>query len=153
LQAISEEDDVGFTKAFLMGAGTAYLLDPTQGKRRRRMLLDRTARMVRQSARLGTKKVRFVGGHARGLVAIARRLVSQRDVRADDATVTQRIRSDALRDVGVSAREVDVDVVGGVATLRGSVANSSLADDLVGRVRKVPGVRDVQPMLRVSEEQ
>lgn len=139
------------TKAFLIGAGTAYLLDPRHGKRRRHVLRDRSLRAVRRSQRLGTKKVKFVGGHLRGFAALFRRLSNQPPVAVDDETVTQRIRSDAFRDVGVSTREVAVEVEDGIATLHGSVDGRSIADNLVARVGKVPGVQDVAAMLRVSE--
>jgi len=64
--------------------------------------------------------------------------------------VLQRIRSEALRDVGVSTTEVDVTVADGVVSLRGEVASATLVDDLVDRVRLVPGVRDVDAMIRVG---
>jgi hypothetical protein len=140
------------TRAFLIGAGTAYLFDPRQGKRRRDLLRDRTGAAVRRGARLGERKARFAGGHVRGLAALSRRLFAQPDVPVDDATVTQRIRSKTLRDVGVSTRDVEVQVEDGVATLRGSVDSRSIADDLVTGVAKVPGVRDVAAMLRVSSD-
>lgn len=138
-------------KAFLIGAGTAYLLDPRHGKRRRHVLRDRSLRLARRSQRLGTKKARFAGGHLRGLVATIRRTSKRPEAFVDDAIVTQRIRSDALRDVGVSTRDVEVEVENGVATLRGSVEGRAVADKLVGRVGKVPGVEDVAAILRVSE--
>lgn len=138
------------TASFLIGAGTAYLLDPQQGKRRRSVVRDRSLRFARRAARVGIGKAKFAGGHLRGLVAFARRLFGRRSVAVDDQTVTQRIRSDAFREAGVSTRDVDVDVDNGVATLRGSLASRTLADDLVAQVRKVPGVRDVAAMLEVS---
>jgi len=138
------------TRAFLIGAGTAYFLDPRQGRRRRNVLRDRSLALVRRGSRVGARKARFAGGHVRGLVAMARHLVSRAPQAADDATVAQRIRSDALRDVGLSTRDVEVEVADGVATLRGAVGSRSLADDLVARVGKVPGVRDVAAMIRVT---
>ena len=68
--------------AFLAGATFAYLLDPADGRRRRRMLRDRTARLLRRA----------------------------------ESTVAER----------------------------------SLAEDLVERVRKVPGVVDGSDQLEVS---
>ena len=136
-------------KAFMIGAGAAYLFDPTEGKRRRHMLFDRTARAVRKVARFAAKKTRFVGGRFRGLVAGARHIGS-RPAATDDATVLQRIRSDAYREAGVSTKEVDVSVEAGVARLHGSLASPSLADDLVREVRKVPGVRDVEAAIQVA---
>jgi len=141
---------MGKAKAFLAGIGLAYLLDPRQGRRRRKVLADRSARVVRRTGRHAQKKARYLGGVLRGLFARSRRLVARPDVAVDDATVEQRIRSDALRDVGVAAHDVDIRVERGVVTLRGSVEGRTLADDLVARVRKVPGVRDVAAMLKVT---
>jgi osmotically-inducible protein OsmY len=138
------------TRAFLIGAGAAYLFDPRQGRRRRNVLRDRSAAIARRTVRLGTKKVKFAGGHARGVVARGRRLTSGRQVLSDDAKIVQRIRSDALRTVGVTTKDVEVEVEGGVATLRGTVGSRTLADDLVAQVSKVPGVRDVAAMIRIS---
>lgn len=137
--------------SFLIGAGTAYFFDPQLGKGRRSVARDRSAALVRRAGRVGTGKVKLVGGQARGFVALLRRLVKSESVPTDDQTVVQRIRSDAFRDVGVSTRDIDVVVDNGVARLRGNVPSSSLADDLVSRVRKVPGVREVSSELAVSE--
>jgi len=138
------------TRAFLFGAGAAYLFDPRQGRRRRHVLRDRSAAIARRTSRLGAKKTRFVGGHARGILARGRRLATGRELASDDAKIVQRIRSDALRTVGLSTKDVEVGVEDGVATLRGTVASRSLADDLVGQVSKVPGVRDVAAMIRIA---
>jgi BON domain len=140
------------TSAFLMGAGAAYFFDPARGKSQRRALRDRSLSGLRRLQRLATGKVKFAGGHARGLIAVTRRALRRPDVPADDETVTQRIRSDAFRDVGVSTRDVDVHVENGFVTLRGSVDDIDLADRLVTRVRKVAGVDDVSAELRVAEK-
>jgi hypothetical protein len=63
-------------RAFLLDAGAAYFLDPRQRRRRRVVLRDRSAALVRRGARLGMKKLRFAGGHVRGLLAIGRRIRS-----------------------------------------------------------------------------
>ena len=138
------------TKAFLMGAGAAYFFDPRVGKRRRNELRDRSAAIVRRATRLGARKAKFAGGHARGLVAVSRRLATRPETTADDQKLVQRIRSEALRDVGVPAKDVHVEVDDGVAVVRGSVDSRELADGLVARVAKVPGVRDVAAMIKVS---
>ena len=140
------------TKAFLIGAGTAYLFDPRQGRRRRHVLRDRALRVSRRFQRQSIRKARFVRGHMLGISALLRRLLSDRRVAVDDATVAQRIRSSTLRNVGVSTRDVEVEVERGVATLRGSVPSRELSDDLVSRVSKVPGVQEVAAMLRISAD-
>lgn len=137
--------------AFMIGAGAAFFFDPQLGKGRRSLARDRSTAFVRRLRRVGTGKLKLVGGHARGFRALLGRLVKRESVHTDDQTVTQRIRSDAFRDVGVSTRDIDVNVEDGVARLRGNVESGSLADDLVSRVRKVPGVRDVTSDLAVVE--
>lgn len=143
---------MGKTTAFLFGAGTAYLLDPAQGKRRRHVLRDRSLKMGRRAGRLTAKKSRFAAGHLQGLFARIRRFAFPRRVATDDRTVEQRIRSDVLRDVGLNRNDVDVRVERGVVTLKGEVAGKNLADDLIAQVRNVPGVVDVAAMLRVTSE-
>jgi len=130
--------------------GLAYFLDPELGKRRRNALRDRGSRVARRTSRTTTKKARFLAGNARGVQARVRRMLVPRDLALDDRTVEQRIRSDAFREAGVTGKDVDVRVEQGVATLRGSVAEPSTADDVIARVGKVPGVVDVAAMLRVG---
>lgn len=137
------------TKGFILGIGTAYFLDPTQGRARRKKLLDRAARLGRRVVRLAGKKARFTGGKLRGVASTVTPSAKERAV--DDATVLQRVRSEALRDVGLSTSDVDVEVENGVATIRGTVSHAKLADDLVDRIREVPGVEDVAAMIRVGE--
>jgi hypothetical protein len=137
-------------KAFVIGAGTAYFLDPRQGRRRRHLLRDRFLALARRGHRLLVKKARFAGGHARGLAAQVLPHDHGADRPTDSATVVQRIRSDAFREAGVSTKDVDVRVDDGVATLHGNVPSDEAADVLVSRVAEMPGVRDVAAMLRVQ---
>jgi osmotically-inducible protein OsmY len=69
----------------------------------------------------------------------------------DDATIEERVLGDALPAVGVPAGAIDVEVECGVVTLQGAVEGSDRADELVQRVAKVPGVRDVAAMIRVFD--
>jgi BON domain-containing protein len=135
-------------RGLVLGAGIAYLFDPQNGKGRRAKLVDRGGRLVRRLGRLTARKTRYAKGQLQGLAAPLQQDDAPRAT--DDGTVLQRIRSEALRDVGVSTTEVDVTVADGVVSLRGEVASASLVDDLVDRVRLVPGVRDVDAMIRVG---
>jgi osmotically-inducible protein OsmY len=137
-------------KAFVVGMGVAYFLDPERGRRRRHELRDRGARLARQTRRATTRKTKFLYGRVLGVEAQVRRVLVHPDVPIDDRTVEQRIRSDAFREAGVTAKDVDVSVEHGVATLRGAVSEPSTADAVIARVRRVPGVVDVAAMLRVG---
>ena len=143
---------MGRMRAFLAGAGIAYFFDPQQGKRRRHVLRDRAAKLGRRAARVTAKKSRFVLGHLQGLVARSRQVVARPQVATDDRTVEQRIRSD-VRDAGISGRDVELEVEQGIVTLVGAVPSRAVADNVVARVRKVPGVRDVSDLLRVAGQQ
>jgi hypothetical protein len=145
-----ERRKMGTTRAFLLGAGTTYFLDPAQGKKRRHVIRNRALRTLRRAGRFSFKKARFGLGHLRGLGAQMRNRAFPRPRSLDDRTVEQRIRSDVLRDVGLSRQDIDIRVEQGVVTLRGHVAGRSLADDLIDRVKHVPGVVDVAAMLRVT---
>ena len=127
-------------RGLVLGAGIGYLFDPQNGKARRTTLVDRTGRLLRRLGRLTARKTRYARGHLRGVAAPLRQDDAHRTT--DDGTVLQRIRSEALRDVGVSTTEVDVTVA--------EVPSATLVDDLVDRVRLVPGVRDVDAMIRVG---
>jgi hypothetical protein len=136
--------------AFVVGAGLAYMFDPQSGKKRRHVLRDRSTAFLRRLGRRSAGKAKYVAGHAEGVAAEAAGAVSGRSEDADDATVKNRILSQAFREAGVSTGDVAVDVSGGIATLRGTLESVDLVHDLVERVRAVPGVRTVTPRLTVS---
>jgi osmotically-inducible protein OsmY len=141
----------GPTAVFALGVATEYFLDPRHGRRRRHVLRDRTLHMLRRAERLTSREARHGAGRARGLAAEARTAVTPRDKPADDVTLRQRILSDAFRHANVPTSDVEVEVAEGRVTLRGHVASTVLADDLVAHVRGIPGVRDVEAALAVSD--
>jgi hypothetical protein len=140
------------SRAFLIGIGAAYFFDPRLGRRRRVVARDRGAKAARRVARNVVAKKRFVEGKAHGLYARGHDLVARPEVAGDDATIEQRIRSEALRDLDVFARDVEIAVEDGVATLTGTVADDKQASELVASVGKVAGVEDVAAMLRVESK-
>jgi hypothetical protein len=137
--------------AFLIGVGAALTVDRLD-RRRRQMLVDRTRKALRQLRREGTRKMRYAGGHVQGAVSAVHPPGGTEDRATDDATVAQRIRSDALREVGVGTSAIDVRVEDGIAHLRGSVDSPDLVRRLVERVRDVHGVRDVATELEVTRK-
>ena len=59
------------TAAIAAGASLEYLLDPTDGRRRRRMLRDQTLAAGRRLARRGSQHARYMEGKAEGAVRAA----------------------------------------------------------------------------------
>ena|SRR6266496_1891226 len=128
-----------------IGALLSYFFDPQQGRGRRKQAVDRTAAFARKrAARAG----RGVAAEAYG-VAKKVQHVREEPKDFDDATLANKVRSEALRRAEISAEGVSVNVQDGVVQLRGEVERPELIEELVDRVRKVQGVRDVENLLHL----
>jgi hyperosmotically inducible periplasmic protein len=128
-----------------LGALLAYFFDRENGKRRRQQAIDRTAAVARKrAARAG----RGVASEAYGVAKKVQRL-REEPKEFDDATLADKVRSEALRGEEVPAGEINVNVQDGVVQLRGEVEGPELINELVDRVRKVQGVRDVENLLHL----
>jgi hyperosmotically inducible protein len=67
----------------------------------------------------------------------------------DDGYITTRVKTAILNDPEITGR-IDVDTVGGVVTLSGSVKTASERDKAIALARKVTGVSDVKSTLQVQ---
>ena len=67
----------------------------------------------------------------------------------DDAYITTRVKTALLNDAEITGR-IDVDTVGGVVTLSGSVKTAAERDKAIALARKVTGVTDVKSALQVQ---
>jgi osmotically-inducible protein OsmY len=132
----------------VLGGLLAYFFDPQQGKRRRREAGDRTAAFLRARARETARAGRGVAADAYGVSQKVQHLKEEpKDF--DDATLADKVRSEALRRTEISAEGVSVNVQDGVVQLRGELERPELIDELVDRVRSVQGVRDVENLLHL----
>jgi osmotically-inducible protein OsmY len=70
----------------------------------------------------------------------------------DDPVLTHRVESALASDplLSINARNVDVSVTGGVATLRGSVADVEFSRDVERAVKNVPGLAGIRNDVDVS---
>jgi osmotically-inducible protein OsmY len=126
------------------GAGIQFLLDPAEGKHRRKMLIDRGSSTARDLARQGEKRARYTSGLAKGAAA---RATGKSASPADDKTLADRVRTEIFRRDDAPKGEVNVSVVDGVVYLRGELSSSEEIERLGRDARAVPGVRDVQNLL------
>jgi osmotically-inducible protein OsmY len=131
------------------GAGLAYFLDPQNGKRRRHLLRDRTLGLLRRSLRRTGRTARGTVVGAEALVHKAVHVREQPRPDLTDETLAAKIMSEVFRDPELPKGDVNVNVEDGVAVLRGQVERPELIADLVERVRKVNGVRDVESRLHL----
>ena len=138
---------ISFLAGAAIGAGLMFLLDPDRGDRRRALARDQVLSAGRRAGDQIGAKAKHLGNRARGLAASARARF-QAD-QADDGILEERVRTELGRVVAHPA-PVIVEVEHGVVTLSGSIAATE-REELIGAVRRVSGVRDVEDRLETQQ--
>jgi hypothetical protein len=134
-------------------AGLVYFLDRENGKRRRRMAVDRTAGFFRHRLRQVDRGRRGAVAAGSGVVQKAKHLREEEKPQPNDATLKAKVESEVFRDARVPKGKVDVNAEDGVVYLRGEVDSPDLVAELEKATRKVQGVREVQNLLHTPEGQ
>jgi osmotically-inducible protein OsmY len=132
----------------VLGVAAALLLDPVAGKRRRKLLLDRTSGAARHTGRRVTRGARGVQAFAYGR---KQRLLhrTERERSYDDATLARKVETTIFRDADAPKGQVDVSVAAGIVALRGEVERPELIEELAAQARSVQGVRGVENLLHL----
>ena len=129
-----------------LGAGLAYFFDPESGKRRRHMLVDRTAGFFRRGGRRAERAGQAVGARISGM---SQRVQHREEVPKDldDTTLARKVETEIFRPADVPKGKINVNVQDGVVQLRGEADTPEMIRDLVEKARSVHGVRDVENLL------
>jgi osmotically-inducible protein OsmY len=135
----------------VIGWAVSYFGDSQHGARRRALAKDKAGAYWRRLVRHGERGVRGAKGYASGRAQRVKHL-REEPKEYDDATLADKVKSEVFRAVDAPKGDVNVNVANGVVELRGRVDDPELIDELVGRARKVQGVRDVQSYLEPREE-
>lgn len=127
-----------------MGACGAYYLDPDRGRARRAQLGEQVASARKRRQRQVEADARYRDGQLRGEAAVA----AGAGVFApeDDIDISQAIHA-ALTHLEIRTNDVKVDVVDGVATLRGQVDTADDINEVRRRAATVTGVVEVHSFL------
>jgi osmotically-inducible protein OsmY len=128
-----------------LGALLAHFFDRENGRRRRQQAIDRTKSVARKRA---ARAARAVTSQTYGVAKKVQHL-REEPKEFDDATLADKVRSEAFRGEDVRTGEINLNVQDGIVQLRGEVARPDLINELVDRVRKVHGVRDVENLLHL----
>jgi osmotically-inducible protein OsmY len=134
-----------FALGAALGALITYFFDRERGARRRNVAYDRSRSFVSQR---GGGAARAVSSTAHGMKQKVQHAREQ-PKELDDATLANKVRSEALRSDEIPAGQISVNVQNGIVQLRGEVQRPDLIDTLVERTRKVQGVVDVENLLHV----
>lgn len=132
-----------------MGAGGAYYLDPDRGRARRARLCDKTVALRRRRQRQVEADQRYRDGQLQG--EVARAAGAGAFTPEDDIDISQAIHA-ALAGLDLSTSDVNVDVVEGVATMRGQVDTADDGDRVCRAAGAVSGVVEVRSYLHTPGE-
>jgi BON domain len=129
----------------VVGASLMFLMDPSQGRRRRALARDQMARGLRRSRRYLRAAGRDISNRVSGTAATLNRAHDSAPI--DDDLLAARVRSAFGRMVSHSGA-VHTGVTDGVVRLDGVVLASELAS-LLAAIRDVDGVRAIDNRLQV----
>lgn len=132
----------------LVGAGgaAAYFLDPDNGKGRRTRTADQVRATLRRQSRAADKQLRYAEGVMQGEAARAQGAGQTRPV--DDRAVVDAIKQQ-LAQLEVPTSDVVVEVVDGVATLRGQATDPEQIEAVELAALDSPGVHEVHSYLHL----
>lgn len=136
----------GVVAACSAGAGmlVTYLLDPDRGRARRSRLGQQTQAAIRRTRRDAGRRTRYGTGSALGA---ARRAIGRgRFHPVDDIDVVHAIKQEFAR-LPFATSDVNIDVVDGVATLRGQLADDDQIREVCDAAMKVRGVQALESYL------
>ena len=129
-----------------LGAATAYFFDPDRGRARRAQTKDRADAALRRRRREQERQENYARGVAAGEAARASGLGVPTP--ADDIVVAQTVKQ-RLAGVPADIEHVTVEVVDGVATLRGQVVGDDAKSTIEAAVCEAPGVREGRSFLHL----
>jgi osmotically-inducible protein OsmY len=127
-----------------LGAALAYFFDPDNGKRRRKVAVQRLAGASR---RHGKQLRRGATSQVRAIKAKTTHLREEPKPQPDDVTLAHKVESEIFRHVEVPKGKINVNAENGKVVLRGEVDSAEMIEELVGKARKVQGVQDVENLL------
>ena len=137
--------------AAVTGAAVAFFLDPTNGKRRRRIAVDWIGARIRGVGQRTAGMGRGVNARAEGLRQRVLHLGDGQAADLNDPTLEQKVQSELFQGLDLPSKEISIMVANGVVSLRGTVTTPDLIAEIESRVRRIDGVRDVENQLRLHD--
>jgi osmotically-inducible protein OsmY len=137
--------------AGLAGAAVAYLFDPIAGSARRSRIRKRLSAFARRrAAPEEMPRLPVDVGSAPIKEALA---VTREDRPNSDAAIADRIRTRVQGRPDLETGGLVVEVLRGVAFLRGDLKDRAQIDEVVDLTGAVPGVQEVQNLIHLPDSQ
>lgn len=131
-----------------IGAAAAYLFDPERGRARRAKLRDQTVSKARGATRDAERQLEYAQGRLDG--AAAKASGAGQFTPESDTHLREHLRQ-VIAEAEFPTTDVTVDVVDGVATLRGQLRTPDQVKTLRATVADVPGVERVESFLHLPD--
>jgi osmotically-inducible protein OsmY len=131
-------------RLIVLGAALTYFFDPENGRRRRKVTVDRLRALVR---RRGKQLIKASAARANAVGKQATHLREEPKPQPDDVTLARKVETEIFREADVPKGKINVNAENGKVVLRGEVDSPELIDDLVAKARKVQGVQEVESLL------
>lgn len=133
----------------LTGAVLMYFLDPKQGNRRRKMTAQQVVASFHHTRDQLVRRGRATNAQLYGYWQQLTHLKPAEKPTPNDETVTQRVRSQVLRNPALHHHRININTQHGVVFLRGEVDTPEQMRHLEKEIRHIPGVRGVQNLLHL----
>jgi hypothetical protein len=127
-----------------LGAALTYFFDRENGKRRRKVAVDRLAGLTR---RHGKRLLKGTVSQAQALRQKAIHRQEEPKPQPDDVTLARKVETVIFRDADVPKGKINVNAEKGKIVLRGEAESPEMIDELVAKAQKVQGVEDVENLL------
>src|SRR5947199_6082033 len=136
-----------FALAGAIGAALAYFFDPDNGRRRRKIAVDKAGKYFRKAG----QQAQGAAVQAQGLKERATHLSEQEKPQPDDVTLARKVETEIFRGADVPKGQINVNAEDGVVYLRGEV-ETDLAQELAAKAGEVQGVLGVENLLHAPGE-
>jgi osmotically-inducible protein OsmY len=127
-----------------LGAALTYFFDPENGKRRRKVTIDRLSGLAR---RHGKSAIKGSVARANALKQKSTHLREEAKPQPDDVTLARKVETEIFRGADVPKGKINVNAENGKVVLRGEADSPEMIDELVAKARSVQGVQDVENLL------
>jgi len=144
MMEFDRETQVALFVGASLGAALMFVFDPARGARRRALVRDKTARVLRRSGRAIHDQGEDIGNRLAGTAAEIR---ARGSVPPTNNQLEARVRAELGHHVE-HAKAIQVLADDGYVTLRGNVLRDEL-EDVLSTVRDVLGVRKVRSEMQV----
>jgi hypothetical protein len=134
--------------ALAMGVGAMYLLDPTDGARRRAWIGQKMNRCLNETGDFFRRTGRHLANRSRGMAHESRAMFEREDV--TDRQLAERIRS-RIGHLQQQQSTVYVACLNGRATITGRCTPTDV-DTLLSAIQSTPGVASIVNLLDVRSE-